>query len=117
LIEEISADEFDCTYAEWTEHLRDEVGKEELTSDTEDAIDSEPATIERRPQGWIVKDKMNSYLVDPDYAEWVVGEDQEMPPAYFDSAEEAKRAYIRSERVGRLRVKRREEALRRLGKL
>ena len=37
---------------------------------------------------------MNSYLVDPEHAEWVAGKDQETPPAYFESAEKARRAYM-----------------------
>ena len=43
-------------------------------------------------------------------------DDEDIPPLYFDTAEAAFLAYDRSQRAAELRVKRREEALRRLGK-
>ena len=73
--------------------------------------------VEHREHGWVVADQSNGYLADVDHGEWVVGDDdEEMPPLYFDTPEDAYRAYALSEWLAEQRAKRREEALRRLGK-
>ena len=73
--------------------------------------------IERRDHGWVIVDETDSYLADVERAVWVVGnDDEDMPPLYFDTAQAAFLAYDRSQRAAELRAKRREEALRRLGK-
>jgi len=65
-----------------------------------------------------IVDETDSYLSDIERAVWVVGDDdEEMPPLYFGTAEAALLAYDRSQRAAELRAKRREEALRRLGKV
>jgi hypothetical protein len=73
--------------------------------------------IEARGDGWVVIDSFYSFLLDPEDASWVVGEDDEdMPPAIFPTAEAAYRAWELAERVSAERSRRREEALRRLDK-
>jgi hypothetical protein len=73
--------------------------------------------IEARGDGWVVIDSFYSYLVDPEDAAWVAGDDdEEMPPAVFPSAEAAYRARERSEETSAARKGRREEALKRLGR-
>ena len=66
----------------------------------------------------MVVDRYGSYLMDPDDAAWVAdADDEDMPASVFDSAEEAYVAYLRSCAVGDARVRRREEALKRLGRV
>ena len=73
--------------------------------------------IEARGNGWVVVGSFFSFLVDPEDAAWVVDEDDEdMPPAVFPTAEAAYRAWERSQEVAAARAKRREEALKRLGR-
>ncbi len=74
-----------------------------------------------RDGGWVVVGKfqglLTSYLTDPEEASWVIGDDDpEMPPAVFRTAEEAYLAWARCEEVGQGRARRRDEALKRLGK-
>ena len=127
---------FDCTYEEWNTHLRDAVHRAAEQPD----VTTDPSTfdgdiaekvkralasgleggnrMERRDRGWVIVDKTDSYLADVERAVWVVGDDDEdMPPLYFGTAEAALLAYDRSQRAAELRAKRREEALRRLGKV
>jgi hypothetical protein len=61
-------------------------------------------------------DGFYSYLVDPEDAAWVVGDDEDTPPMMFPSAEVAYWAWQRSEEMSAARTQRREEALKRLGK-
>jgi len=73
--------------------------------------------IERRDRGWVIVDQTDSYPADVERAVWVVGDDDEdMPPMYFDTAEAALLSYDRAQWAAALRAKRREAALRRLGK-
>ena len=73
--------------------------------------------MDRCDDGWVIVDQTDSYLADVERAVWVVGDDDgDMPPLHFDTAEAALLAYYRSQRAAELRAKRREEALRRLGK-
>ena len=129
------AEDFDCTYEEWTEHLRDAVHRAvdqpDVTTDpgTFDGNIAEKVKralesgldggnrMERRDRRWVIIDETDSYLADVERAVWVVGDDDEdMPPLYFDTAEAALLAYDHSQRAVELRAQRREEALRRLGK-
>jgi hypothetical protein len=73
--------------------------------------------IEARDDGWVVVDSFYSYLVDPEDAAWVAGDDDaERPPAAFPSVAEAYRAWERVEEVTAARKQRREDALKRLGR-
>jgi hypothetical protein len=125
---------FDCTYAEWVEHFRTEVRQATQepvppTQPVENAglsarIERARTTgledgtrIEARGDGWLVVDSLHSFLVDPEDASWVVGDDNEdMPPTVFPSAAAAYRAWERSQEVAAERKRRREEALKRLGR-
>ena len=135
-----SEDDFDCTYEEWGEHLREDVrraAREEpseplpaTTSPDEDAKLAETirqaqttglgdgTRIEARGSSWIVVDAQGFFLADPEDASWVADEDDEyMPPAVFPTPEAAYRAWEWSEERARTRARRREEALKRLGKM
>jgi hypothetical protein len=72
--------------------------------------------IDPRGDGWVVVDSFYSYLVDPEDAAWVAGDDENMPPAVFPSAEAAYWAWERAEETSAARMQRREEALKRLGR-
>ncbi len=127
---------FDCTYEEWSTHFRDAAHRAaDQTDATADLsmVDGDIAEkvkqaqengleggnrIERRDRGWVIVDETDSYLADVERTAWVVGnDDEDMPPLYFDTSEAAFLAYDRSQRAAELRAKRREEALRRLGKV
>jgi len=129
------AESFDCTYEEWSMHLRDAVHRASAKSDfandssTADGDNSEKGErtqgaglkggdlIERHERGWVIADDTDCYLADAERAIWVVGDDDEdMPPLYFDTAEAALLAYDCSLRAAELRAQRRKEALERLGK-
>ena len=72
--------------------------------------------IEARGDGWVVVDSFYSYLVDPEDAAWVAGDDDEdVPPTVSPSAVAAYRAWERAGAVAASRKRRPEEALRRLG--
>lgn len=131
-------DAFDCTYDEWVECLREDVRRAvreniplappaEATDDPVDLAErvhraqttglEDGTRIEARGDGWVVIDSFYGFLLDPDDASWVAGEDDEnLPPAIFATAEAAYQAWLRSQVVAEARAKRREEALRRLGK-
>jgi len=131
-------DEFDCTYAEWVEHFRDSVhkaaeegfppgmptGAAEELPDSSESLDRVQARalendirIEPRRDGWVVIDIFDSFLVDPGDAAWVVDEDDpDMPPMIFRTEEAAFHAWEVAQQVAHERAKRREEALRRLGR-
>ena len=102
------AEDFDCGYEEWTEHLRDAVHRaaeqpdvttdpstfeEDIAEKVKRALESGLEggnRMERRDRGWVIVDKTDSYLADVERAVWVVGDDdEEMPPLYFDTAEAA----------------------------
>jgi hypothetical protein len=73
--------------------------------------------IEARGDGWVVMDSFYSFILDPEEASWVVGDDdQDMPPLFFPTAESAYRTWQQSEAVAAARSRRREDALKRLGK-
>jgi len=73
--------------------------------------------IERQQGGWVVVDRYGSYLMDPEDAAWVVdADDPDMPALVFGNPEEAYLAFLRSCAVGEARERRREEALKRLGR-
>jgi hypothetical protein len=140
LVDEIgvgSEDDFDCSYEEWVEHLR-----EEVQTAAQQAPSPPPATapdeevdlaervrqaqtigledgtrIEPRGDGWVVVDSFQSYLADPEDASWIVDpDDEDVPLAVFPTPEAAYWAWQRSETVAKARARRREEALKRLGK-
>jgi hypothetical protein len=131
-------DDFDCSHGEWVEQLRADVrcaadegvahGPSPTAKLSNDpllaarikrakTVGLEDGTrIEARDDGWVVIDSFYSYLVDPEDAAWVAGDnDEDMPPAIFPSAEAAYRAWERSEETSAARMQRREEALKRLG--
>ena len=124
------ANDFDCTYVKWVTHLRDAVHRAvEQPDDTTDVSTDEKDIIQKvkqaiddgfgdgirikfRELGWIIVDETNSYLTDIDYPVWGVGDvDEEMPPLYFDCAEDAYRAYKRSQISMKLLAERRKKAL------
>ena len=72
--------------------------------------------FEARGEGRVVVDSFFSYLLDPEDASWVVGDDdQEMPPAGFPTTAAAFGRGNGERRYGQERKRRREEALRRRG--
>ncbi|NLX99707.1 MAG: hypothetical protein GXY83_26725 [Rhodopirellula sp.] len=140
VVEVADESDFDCTYDEWVDHLRADVRR----AADEDVAHGPPSVsyrsndpllaarierarttgledgtrIEARGDGWVVVDSFYSYLVDPDDAAWVLGDDdgEEMPPTLFPSAAAAYGAWERSEKVAAARKQRREEALKRLSR-
>ena len=73
--------------------------------------------IEARGDGWVVIDSFYSFLLDPEDASWVAGEDDsDLRPAVFPTPEAAYRTWQRAQAVGEARAKRRRGALRRLGR-
>jgi hypothetical protein len=141
LVTEISAidtDSFDCTYHEWVACLREDVRqaareKTPLAPPAE-AMDEpgdlaarvqqaqaggleDGTRIEARGDGWVVVDSFYCFLLDPEDASWGSDEgDEDLPLAIFPTAEEAYRAWLRSQVVAEARAKRREAALKRLGR-
>ena len=129
-------DAFDCTYEQWSEWLREEVRQvaragshqapaaesEEESADLAERLHQAQTTgledgtrIEARGDGWVVVDRFDSFLFDPEEASWVVDEDNEdMRPAVFPNTEAAYRAWERSQAMADVRAKRREDALDRL---
>ena len=74
--------------------------------------------IERQQSGWIVVDRYGYFLMDPEDAAWVAdADDEDMPALVFGNPEEAYVAYLRSCAVGDARERRREAALKRLGRV
>ena len=74
--------------------------------------------IERQQSGWIVVDRYGYFLMDPEDAAWVTdADDEDLPALVFGNPEEAYVAYLRSCAVGDARERRREEALKRLGRV
>ena len=70
-----------------------------------------------RTVGWL-SIATASYLMDPEDAAWVAdADDEDLPALVFESPEEAYVAYLRSCAVGDARERRREEALKRLGRV
>ena len=128
--------DFDCTYEEWVEHLRagvlraaEQKPHELVPPPLEDAdiaarVQQAMTTgltdgtkIQRRGDGWVVIDSFYSYLADPEDGSWVTDPDDEnLPAAMFPTPEAAFKAWRRSEQVAAARAKRREEALKKLGK-
>lgn len=129
-------DAFDCSYSEWTEHLREDVrriadqhefvpvvvpgeDKESMRAAIKQAQStglSDGTRIVSRQDGWLVLDDRGCLLEDPNVAVWVPEDDAELPAMVFSTAEEAYAAYRRSCAVGEARKRRREEALKRLGR-
>ena len=132
-------DAFDCTYERWVELFREQMRQAVLEeaqqthvppvasnggTDVTERLQQAQTTgledgtkIEAREDGWVVVDGHLSFLVDPEDASWIVGEDDEdMPPAVFPTAEAAYRAWERSEDVAAARSRRRQQALKRLRK-
>jgi hypothetical protein len=135
-----SENDFDCSYEEWKNALREDVWKaadEDAARPPQPSIIAENDTeakerirqalttgledgtrIEQHGGGWVVVDKFETYLTDPDDASWVVDpddDDEEIQPAVFANPEAAYLALERSNEIGQARATRREEALRRLG--
>ena len=129
-----SAEDFDCTYEEWVQHLRDDVlqaaeekpdklpppldiaerVQQAMTSGLEDG-----ARIERRDNGWVVVVGIHWFLVDPDDAYWMrCLDDEGMPPTtlFLPTPEAAFLAWKRFKEVAGARIRRRIEALKLLGK-
>lgn len=92
-------DAFDCTYEEWGEHLRGEVlraaeeetykpsqppqGASDIAGRVQQATASgleDSTRIEPHGDGWVVIDRFQSYLTDPEDASWVVDPDDEDMP-------------------------------------
>jgi hypothetical protein len=130
------AEDFECSYEEWVTHFRDAVhhagdereqsGQEvswtgEMMKRVQLAITAgleDGTRIEHEPDGWVVIDRQGFYLHDPNDAAWVAdADDEKMPAAVFDSPEDAYVAYLRSCAVGKAREQRREEAMKRLGRV
>lgn len=129
---------FDCTYEEWVACLRDDVRQAAREGtplapppDAMDEVADLPARlrkakttgledgtrIEARGDGWVVIDSFYSFLLDPEEAIWGADDDAEdLPPMIFPTAEAAYRAWQRSQVVEEARAKRREAALKRLGR-
>jgi len=115
LVDEIGVgdeDAFDCTYEEWTQHLRSDVaraaeershgasptppGDSDIAQRVQQAMTSgleDGTRIESHRDGWVVVDRFQSYLTDPEDGSWIVDpDDEDMPLAVFSSAEVAYRA-------------------------
>ena len=127
------AEDFECSYQEWVEHLRDAARRAAIERDqsgqevrwtgemmkqvqlaTTAGLD-DGTRIERQPGGWVVVDRYGFYLMDPEDAAWVADvDDEDLPVLVFDSVEGAYVAYLRSCAVGDAREQRRGEALKRL---
>jgi hypothetical protein len=144
LIEEVGvagAENFDCTYQEWSERFREAVlqraAKWEPTSivseflpSPEQLADAERArqtrrdlalgdghTIEPRPGGWVVVDESGCCLVEIESCTWSADpDDRDLPPLLFPGPAEALAAFLRSEWLALSRATRREAALRLLGR-
>ena len=132
----IDANDFECSYQEWVEHFRaaahraaferEQSGQEvrwtgELMKQvhlaTTGCLD-DGTRIERQQGGWVVVDCNGCYLMDPEDAAWVADvDDEDLPALVFENPEEAYVAYLRSCAVGDARERRREEALKRLGRV
>ena len=137
-IAEISAanDAFDCSYTEWVEYFRNDVRSiadkhsvvpvvvpDEDEAATLAAIKQAQSTglsdgtrIVSREGGWLVLNDRGYLLEDPNAAVWVPEDDEDLPAMFFSTAEQAYVAYRRSCAVGEARKRRREEALKRLGR-
>ncbi len=137
-IVEISAanDAFDCSYCKWTEHFREDVrriadqhevlpvvvpgeDKESMRAAIKQAQStglSDGTRIVSGQGGWLVVDDGGYFLEDPNGAVWVPEDDTDLPAMVFSTAEEAYASYRRSCAVGEARKRRREEALKRLGR-
>jgi hypothetical protein len=130
------AEDFECSYQEWVDHFRDaahsaavereQSGQEvrwtgELMKQVHVATTAgldDGTRIERQQNGWVVVDRYGSYLMDPEDAAWVAdADDEDLPALVFENPEEAYVAYLRSCAVGDAREGRREEALKRLGRV
>ncbi|MBP90282.1 MAG: hypothetical protein CMJ64_26855 [Planctomycetaceae bacterium] len=135
-IVEISAakDGFDCSYTEWIDHLREDVhriadqhevvpvvvpgeDKESIRAAINQAQSAglmDGTRIVSRDDGWGVVDEDGYFLEDPNVAAWVHEDDEDLPAMVFSTAEEAYSAYRRSCAAGKARMRRREEALKRI---
>lgn len=130
------AEAFECSYEEWVEHLRDAAQRaaaEREPSDQEVRWTGEimkqvslavtcgledGTRVERQQDGWVVLDRHGFYLENQEDAAWVSdADDADMPASVFDSPEEAYLAYLRACDVGAARVRRRAEALKRIGRV
>ena len=126
-------DDFDCSYQEWKEHLRDDVHRalaqknqrsqaiessEEIMKQVHLAMTvglEDGTRIEPWRSSWVVVDRHGFFLHDPDDAAWVADvEDEDLPAMLFASPEEAYAAWLKSCRSAEDRMQRREAALRRL---
>ena len=130
------ADDFECSYQEWVEHLRDAAHRAAEACDqsgqevrwtgelmkqvhlaTAGCLD-DGTRIEQQRGGWVVVDRYGYFLMDPEDAAWVAdADDEDLPALVFENPEEAYVAYLRSCAVGDARERRREEALKRLGRV
>ena len=118
-------DAFDCTYEEWVACLREQVWKAaregtplappaeamDEPGDLSERLHRARTTgledgtrIEARGDGWVVIDSFFSFLLDPEDASWVAGEDDaDLRPAVFPTPEAAYRAWQRAQAVGEAR--------------
>ncbi|MCY2987845.1 MAG: hypothetical protein NTY19_08285 [Planctomycetota bacterium] len=130
------AEDFECSYQEWVEQLRDAAHRAAVERDqsgqevrwtgelmkqvhvaTTAGLD-DGTRIERQQNGWVVVDRYGYFLMDPEDAAWVAdADDEDMPALVFGNPEEAYVAYLRSCAVGDARERRRDEALKRLGRV
>ena len=129
-------DVFDCSYTEWVAHFRNDVRSiadkhkviPVVVPDEDEAASlaaikkaqstglSDGTRIVSREGGWLVVDDGGYFLEDPNGAVWVPEDDADLPAMVFSTAEKAYAAYRRSCAVGEARKRRREEALKRLGR-
>ena len=130
------AEDFECSYQQWVEHFRDATqraaGEHEPTGQevrwtgelmkqvhvaTTAALE-DGTKIERQRDGWVVVDRYGYFLMDPEDAAWVAdADDEDLPALVFGDPEEAYVAYLRACAVGDARERRREAALKRLGRV
>jgi len=125
--------DFDCSYQDWKEHLRDDVHRamaqqnqrsqaiessEEIMNQVHLAMTvglEDGTRIEPRRSSWVVVERNGFYLHDPEEAAWVAEmEDEDLPAMLFATPEEAYAAYLQSCRTAEDRRQRRAAALRRL---
>ena len=72
-------------------------------------------SVERRGEGWVVKDQDGSYWCGLVENGWTSTPDRDMPALTFPTESEAKLAYIQADRMYGEREKRHEQALAQLG--
>lgn len=131
--------EFDCTYDEWVACLRDEVRQaacertKAAALPTEVMVESvdlstwlheaqttglkDGTSVEARGDGWVLVARCGTFLLDPREPSWTFGEHRrDLPATIFPTVEAAYAAWLVLQAAVAARWKRREEALRLLGR-